>query len=105
MPTQQADLKQGLPDYEFVGVGRDDGKSGGEFSSLAVNRASFRIASWGNFWLSQTPDRPSKGWDASYIRDRHVGASRRAARAVTGFWRSTPISTMTARSRAVKAHG
>ena len=104
LANQRADLKQGLPDYEFVGVGRDDGKSGGEFSSLAVNRASFRIASWGNFWLSHTPDRPSKGWDASYIRIA-TWAHLVAARAVTGFWRSTPISTMTARSPAVKAHG
>ena len=68
LATQKADLERGLPDYEFVGVGRDDGKSAGEFSNLAIRKAAFRITSWGNFWLSQTPDRPSKGWDASYIR-------------------------------------
>jgi endonuclease/exonuclease/phosphatase family metal-dependent hydrolase len=65
---QKADLERGLPGYQFVGVGRDDGKSAGEFSNLAVDKKAFRIASTGNFWLSQTPDRPSKGWDASYIR-------------------------------------
>ncbi len=65
---QKADLERGLPDYQFVGVGRDDGKNAGEFSNLAVDRKAFRIASTGNFWLSETPDRPSKGWDASYIR-------------------------------------
>lgn len=65
---QKADLERGLPDYQFVGVGRDDGKSAGEFSNLAVDKKAFRIASTGNFWLSETPDRPSKGWDASYIR-------------------------------------
>ena len=65
---QKADLERGLPGYEFVGVGRDDGKNAGEFSNLAVDRKAYRIASTGNFWLSETPGRPSKGWDASYIR-------------------------------------
>jgi endonuclease/exonuclease/phosphatase family metal-dependent hydrolase len=65
---QKADLENGLPGYVFLGVARDDGKSAGEFSNLAVDRAKFRIASSGTFWLSPTPDRPSKGWDASYIR-------------------------------------
>ena len=65
---QKADLERALPGYAFVGVARDDGKSAGEFSNLAVNRARFRIESSGTFWLSPTPQRPSKGWDAAYIR-------------------------------------
>jgi endonuclease/exonuclease/phosphatase family metal-dependent hydrolase len=65
---QKADLERGLPGYRFVGVARDDGKSAGEFSNLAVDGKAYRIASSGTFWLSETPDRPSKGWDASYIR-------------------------------------
>jgi endonuclease/exonuclease/phosphatase family metal-dependent hydrolase len=68
LANQKADLERSLPGYAFVGVGRDDGKSGGEFSSLAVDTNAFRIASWGNFWLSPTPGKPSKGWDASYLR-------------------------------------
>jgi endonuclease/exonuclease/phosphatase family metal-dependent hydrolase len=68
LADQKADLERSLPGYALVGVGRDDGKSGGEFSSLAVDTSAFRIASWGNFWLSPTPDKPSKGWDASYLR-------------------------------------
>jgi len=65
---QKADLERGLPGYRFLGVARDDGKSAGEFSNLAIDRNAFRILSSGTFWLSPTPDRPSKGWDASYIR-------------------------------------
>jgi endonuclease/exonuclease/phosphatase family metal-dependent hydrolase len=65
---QKADLEKALPAYEFLGVARDDGKSAGEFSNLAVDRSTFRVESSGTFWLSPTPAVPSKGWDASYIR-------------------------------------
>jgi endonuclease/exonuclease/phosphatase family metal-dependent hydrolase len=65
---QKADLERALPDYTFLGVARDDGKSGGEFASLAFDRNLFRLQSSGTFWLSPTPDVPSKGWDAAYRR-------------------------------------
>ena len=65
---QKADLEKALPAYEFLGVARDDGKSAGEFSNLAVDRSNFRVESSGTFWLSPTPAVPSKGWDAAYIR-------------------------------------
>jgi endonuclease/exonuclease/phosphatase family metal-dependent hydrolase len=65
---QKADLERGLPGYVFLGVGREDGKSKGEFSNLAVERAAFQVRSSGTFWLSPTPDRPSKGWDAALPR-------------------------------------
>ncbi len=65
---QKRDLEQALPDYSFVGGGRDDGKDAGEFSPLAIDRTIFRIGASGMFWLSPTPDRPSMGWDAAYRR-------------------------------------
>lgn len=65
---QKADLEQGLPGYTFLGVARDDGRSAGEFSNLAIDRSVFRVQSSGTFWLSRTPDVPSKGWDAAYRR-------------------------------------
>jgi endonuclease/exonuclease/phosphatase family metal-dependent hydrolase len=65
---QKADLERGLPNYSFLGVGREDGKSGGEFSNVAFDRNVFRLESSGTFWLSPTPTVPSKGWDAAYIR-------------------------------------
>jgi endonuclease/exonuclease/phosphatase family metal-dependent hydrolase len=65
---QKTDLENGLPDYTFLGVARDDGKSAGEFSNLAVDRNVFRVQSSGTFWLSPTPNLPSKGWDAAYRR-------------------------------------
>ena len=65
---QKADLEKALPGYEFLGVARDDGRSKGEFSNLAVRRDTFRVRSSGTFWLSPTPGVPSKGWDAAYPR-------------------------------------
>jgi endonuclease/exonuclease/phosphatase family metal-dependent hydrolase len=66
--NQKHDLEVALPDYSFVGGGRDDGKEAGEFSPLAINKTIFRIGATGMFWLSPTPDRPSMGWDAAYRR-------------------------------------
>jgi endonuclease/exonuclease/phosphatase family metal-dependent hydrolase len=61
-------LKDNLTDYDFVGVGRDDGISKGEFAGIFYLRERFEILDTGNFWLSETPDIPSKGWDAKNIR-------------------------------------
>lgn len=61
-------MKEQLPGYEYIGVGRDDGKTDGEHSAIFYNTNKFDLIDSGNFWLSQTPDRPSKGWDAACIR-------------------------------------
>lgn len=59
---QLADLDV-LPEYARVGVGRDDGKQAGEFVAIFYRKDRFRALRRGNFWLSETPDRPSRGWD------------------------------------------
>ena len=66
--NQRRDMMAALPGFAFVGVGRDDGKDAGEYSPLGIRKAAFRVGSSGTFWLSPTPDRPSKGWDAAYTR-------------------------------------
>ena len=68
VPGQKSDLERTLPGYTFLGLPRDDGKTKGEYSNLAVDRAVFRIRSSGTFWLSPTPTVPSKAWDAGYPR-------------------------------------
>lgn len=55
-------------DFALVGVGRDDGKDGGESSPIGYNIHRFKLMDSGTFWLSPTPDVPSKGWDAAYPR-------------------------------------
>lgn len=61
-------LVQSLPGYAFVGVGRDDGARQGEFSPVFYNEAKFSLVKQGTFWLSETPEKPSKGWDAALSR-------------------------------------
>jgi endonuclease/exonuclease/phosphatase family metal-dependent hydrolase len=55
-------------DFALVGVGRDDGKDAGESSPIGYNIHRFKLMDSGIFWLSPTPDVPSKGWDAAYPR-------------------------------------
>ncbi|MBV4356441.1 endonuclease/exonuclease/phosphatase family protein [Pinibacter aurantiacus] len=64
---QMKDLEE-LTEYSHVGVGRDDGKDGGEYSAIFYNNKKYQVLKSGNFWLSPTPEKPSKGWDAAYIR-------------------------------------
>lgn len=54
--------------YEYIGVGRDDGKNKGEFSAILYNSKKFKLLDQGTFWLSPTPEKPSKGWDAALNR-------------------------------------
>lgn len=61
-------LMGAFPDYAHVGVGRDNGKKRGEFSAVFYKKDAFRLLDSGNFWLSETPDVPKKGWDAVCIR-------------------------------------
>lgn len=61
-------LAQSLPQYAWVGVGRDDGRQAGEYSALYYRRDRFGLLDSGTFWLSETPDQPSKGWDAALNR-------------------------------------
>ncbi|GAA5124454.1 endonuclease/exonuclease/phosphatase family protein [Luteolibacter yonseiensis] len=62
---QAADLWASLPDYEFFGVGRDDGKMAGEYAGIFYQRDRFEPDSTdcGTFWLSDTPEKEgSKSW-------------------------------------------
>ncbi|MDU0371054.1 endonuclease/exonuclease/phosphatase family protein [Hymenobacter endophyticus] len=54
-----------LPEYSFVGHGRDDGKEAGEHSAIVYKKSRLQLLQSGDFWLSQTPNQPSKGWDAT----------------------------------------
>ncbi|MCQ2173790.1 MAG: endonuclease/exonuclease/phosphatase family protein [Bacteroidales bacterium] len=66
--AQKAFLEEKLKDYKSVGVGRDDGKEKGEHSAIFYNAKRFKAIDSGNFWLSETPDVPSLGWDAACVR-------------------------------------
>ena len=66
--VQLLDMLQGLDGYDYIGVGRDDGKTGGEYAAIFYKPDRLRLLDQGNFWISETPDRPGLGWDAACVR-------------------------------------
>ena len=62
--AEQFDALSENTNFDFVGVGRDDGKRKGEFSAIYFDKTRFTKKDGGTFWLSETPEVPSKGWDA-----------------------------------------
>lgn len=61
-------LEEFTRDYDYVGVGREDGKKEGEYMAIFWNKKTVKLMKWGTFWLSETPEKPSKGWDAACYR-------------------------------------
>ena len=61
-------IRDGLEDYEYFGKGRDKGDDEGEFSAVFYNKGAVNLLSEHTFWLSETPEVPSKGWDAALNR-------------------------------------
>jgi endonuclease/exonuclease/phosphatase family metal-dependent hydrolase len=57
-----------LTKYKYIGVGRDDGKEAGEYSCIFYNKEKFQLIQQSTFWLSQTPDSVSFGWNAACRR-------------------------------------
>lgn len=66
--NQLQDLQQGLDGYDYIGIGRDDGERGGEHEAIFYKKDQLTLLDSGNFWLSETPEKPGLGWDAACIR-------------------------------------
>ena len=54
-----------LERYSYIGAGRDDGEKGGEHSAIFYKTDKFEVVETGDFWLSENPNVPGKGWDAT----------------------------------------
>ena len=61
-------LQENCPGYKYVGVGREDGVSDGEHMAVFYDSERAELVNWGTYWLSETPDVPSFGWDAACKR-------------------------------------
>lgn len=61
-------LDRSLPGYSYIGVGRDDGKTKGEYCAIFFKKDKFQLIGHHTFWLSERPDKVSKGWDAAFER-------------------------------------
>lgn len=66
--NQLEDMLNALPAYNYIGVGRDDGKTKGEYAPIFYRKDKFKLLKSGNFWLSEDTTKPNKGWDAAYTR-------------------------------------
>ena len=66
-PGQLTEIAAFLKDYSYVGKGRDENNQG-ESSNIFFKKDRFNIKDSGTFWLSETPDKVSKGWDAAINR-------------------------------------
>ena len=65
---QIAFMEEFCRNYKSVGVGRENGKKEGEHMSIFWNKKTVSLLKWGTFWLSETPEEPSMGWDAACKR-------------------------------------
>ncbi|KAJ5256989.1 hypothetical protein N7478_013093 [Penicillium angulare] len=59
--------------WAYIGVGRDDGSQAGEYSPIFYQPAIWELQHWETVWLSETPSKPSKSWDAASIRIVTIG--------------------------------
>ena len=83
-----------LDGYAYIGAGRDDGEDAGEHSAIFYKTSRFDLLDKGNFWFSETPDVPGKGWDATVFAPGVSFAIRRVARCSIF---SIPITTIRGR--------
>ena len=67
-PDQIDFLDQNLTGYKHIGVGRDDGNRAGEMMAIYYDTTRLTLLNSGTFWLSDTPDKVSIGWDAACNR-------------------------------------
>lgn len=67
-PDQMQYLVENLPQYGHIGVGREDGISSGEHMTIFYLKEEVELLDGGTFWLSETPEEPSMGWDAACKR-------------------------------------
>lgn len=65
---QLQDFKKGLDGYDYIGIGRDDGERAGEHEAIFYKKDKIQLLDHGDFWLSETPEKPGLGWDAVCIR-------------------------------------
>jgi len=57
-----------LAQHQYIGISRDNSETEGEFCAIFYKTEKFKLLNSNTFWLSETPDKNSKGWDAAYER-------------------------------------
>lgn len=86
-----------LDGYAYIGAGRDDGEDAGEHSAIFYKTSRFDLLDKGNFWFSETPDVPGKGWDATCCNRICSWGKFRDKESGKVFYFSIPITTIRGR--------
>ncbi|PYH41555.1 endonuclease/exonuclease/phosphatase family protein [Aspergillus saccharolyticus JOP 1030-1] len=92
------------PTWEYIGVGRDDGREAGEYSPIFYQPSVWQLQHWETVWLSETPDVPSKSWDAASIRIVTVAVFTHRASSRMVLALNTHLDDQGSRSRFEAAH-
>jgi endonuclease/exonuclease/phosphatase family metal-dependent hydrolase len=97
--NQIVDIMSGLgSDWTYIGVGRDDGKTAGEYSPLIFRKAVWEVESWKTVWLNEDGSVGKKGWDAGSVRIvtvghfKHVESKKKVLGMCTHFDNSGAVS-------------
>ncbi|KAL4998592.1 Endonuclease/exonuclease/phosphatase [Aspergillus recurvatus] len=90
--------------WAYIGVGRDDGYKAGEYSPILYRPSVWELRHWETVWLSETPEVPSKSWDAASIRIVTIGVFTHHISRHTVLAMSTHLDDQGSRSRFEAAH-
>ncbi|CBF78671.1 hypothetical protein AN7298.2 [Aspergillus nidulans FGSC A4] len=90
--------------WAYIGVGRDDGYKAGEYSPILYRPSVWELRHWETVWLSETPDVPSKSWDAASIRIVTIGLFTHHVSRHTVLAMNTHLDDQGSRSRFEAAH-
>jgi endonuclease/exonuclease/phosphatase family metal-dependent hydrolase len=102
--SQEDFLQESLPDYTFFGVGRGDGKRGGEMCGVFFRSSRFEMIDGGHFWLSHTPEKPgSRAWGAVFPRMVTWVKLRERAGGQTFCWFNTHLDAWNSHARSEEA--
>ncbi|KAJ5604058.1 hypothetical protein N7537_007014 [Penicillium hordei] len=93
------DGKPEAPEWEYIGVGRDDGHEAGEYSPIIYRPSVWELLHWETVWLSKTPETPSKSWDAASIRIVTIGVFTHRASQNTVLAMNTHLDDQGSQSR------
>ncbi|KAJ5200588.1 Endonuclease/exonuclease/phosphatase [Penicillium cf. griseofulvum] len=93
------DTEPEAPEWEYIGVGRDDGHEAGEYSPIIYRPSVWELLHWETVWLSKTPETPSKSWDAASIRIVTIGVFTHRATRNTVLAMNTHLDDQGSQSR------
>ncbi|KAL4769020.1 Endonuclease/exonuclease/phosphatase [Aspergillus nidulans var. acristatus] len=90
--------------WAYIGVGREDGYKAGEYSPILYRPSVWELRHWETVWLSETPEVPSKSWDAASIRIVTIGLFTHHVSRHTVLAMNTHLDDQGSRSRFEAAH-